>query len=69
MSNANDIVLATVRKHRAEAELVMARLESQERCVPATIRGSTDMLRLSKRIREAAAIVQAWREAEGRVAS
>lgn len=54
------IVRATIAKHLAEAELTLARLESQARTVPATTRSSNAMLHLHKRIKEAQAIAVAW---------
>jgi hypothetical protein len=58
--SVHPIVLATIRKHLAEAELKVAQLESQGRTVPATTRSSNDMLRLAKKINEAKAVHLGW---------
>jgi len=60
MSGVHPIVLATIRKHRAEAELTLARLESAGRTVPAMTRSNTEMSRNARRIREAQNILAAW---------
>jgi hypothetical protein len=60
MNGQHPIVLAMVRKHLAEAELTLARLESQARAVPATTRSSNSMLLLTRKIREAKDVLAAW---------
>lgn len=60
MAEVHGIVRATIRKHVAEAELTLARLESQARTVPATLRGNSDMLRTTKKIAEARSVLSAW---------
>jgi hypothetical protein len=62
--SVHPIVLATIRKHLAEAELKVAQLESQGRTVPATTRSSNDMLRLAKKINEAKAVHASWLSVE-----
>ena len=62
-SAAQAIVSATVRKHLAEADLNLARLQSKANAVPATARASDSMLRLTKQIKEAAELARAWRSA------
>ena len=56
------IVLATIQKHAAEAYLKLAQLESKERTIPATRRGSDHAFILTKQIKEAKAVVDAWDE-------
>lgn len=60
MNATHAIVLATIRKHLAEAELTLARLESQERTIPATTRSSNEMNRLARKTREAKHVLAAW---------
>lgn len=60
---AESIVQATMRKHLAEADLALARLQSKANAVPATARASESMLRLTKQIKEAAELARAWRSA------
>lgn len=60
MTEASALVRATIRKHQAEAELSLAKLESVSRTVPATLRSNNDMLRLTKKIKEARSVLEAW---------
>lgn len=69
MSAVHAIVLATIRKHRAEAELMLARLESQERTVPAMTRSSIEMNRNARKVREARDILAAWKSVEREASS
>lgn len=69
MSAVHAIVLATIRKHKAEAELTLARLESQSRTIPATTRSSNDMNRVVRKVREARAILAAWTSVEREASS
>lgn len=64
MSAVHGIVLATIRKHKAEAELTLARLESRRRTVPAGQRSSMATLALGKQAAEARAVVAAWTSVE-----
>lgn len=64
MSGVHPIVLATIRKHRAEAELMLARLESAGRTVPAMTRSSIEMNRNARKVREARDILAAWKSVE-----
>jgi hypothetical protein len=60
----HDLVVATIRKHTIEAALAVARLESQQRCVPATQRSNNAMLHLTKKIKEAQLVLDAWIKVE-----
>lgn len=59
--NTHPVVHATLVLHAAQAERELALLESQARTVPATQRASSEMLKLTKRIKEKRAIAEAWR--------
>lgn len=67
--SVHPIVLATIRKHLADAELAVARLTSQAATIPATRRANDGMLHLTKRIKEAQAIFDAWASVEREVES
>lgn len=58
------LVLATIGKLTADAQLRLETLRSKENTTPATTRSSNDALRLAKAIREQAAIVAAWTQVD-----
>lgn len=58
------LVLATIGKLTADAQLRLETLRSKENTTPATTRSSNDALRLAKMIREQQAIVTAWTQVD-----
>jgi hypothetical protein len=60
MNAHHDLVTATVQKHAADAAILVARLESRERAIPAGRRATHAALALSKQVAEARKVKAAW---------
>lgn len=61
--STHPVVVATMRKHLAEAELKAAVLEEQARTIPAGRRATPQSMTLSKKIASAHGQALAWRRA------